>query len=396
MASNHIHSGLKLFYSPSYIAARCGFDTIRKPSWIAESLQRRPIPGVALAEPVALTADDLRQVHDPAYVDALQRGEPSSLAESSGLEWDAGMWTSLTASNGGVVAAALHALTQRRNAGSLSAGIHHARRHAGAAYCGVNGLALAARAALNAGASRVLVVDLDAHCGGGTVSIVRDWPEVHHLDIATNPFDRYDPAGVDSTLDIVSAADAYLPSLRRRLAALDREPFDLVLFGAGVDCHERSGGLTGITFALLAEREATVFSWAAERRLPVAFCLLGGYLGADLGEEALSRLHRLAIAAAALANRRERLDPNGVMELAATQDGAEGFSFDATGRKEDAAFHDALLGDEEDDPYAYDLDAFMNLSPAAQHRFLRDRLDHPGRQAEFIRELLDEDRSSGT
>jgi hypothetical protein len=38
----------------------------------------------------------------------------------------------------------------------------------------------------------------------------------------------------------------------------------------------------------------------------------------------------------------------------------------------------------------------MNLSPAAQHRFLRDRLDHPGRQAEFIRELLDEDRSSGT
>jgi acetoin utilization deacetylase AcuC-like enzyme len=167
------------------------------------------------------------------------------------------------------------------------------------AFCAINGLALAARAVLDAGAKRVLIIDTDAHCGGGTYSLVCGWPEVTHLDVAVSEFDSYEPErNTPSTLDIVTDASAYLPTLHSRLSALDGDPFDLVLLGVGVDCHQGNGGPRGVTYQLLAEREAMIFSWAAARAVPVAFCLLDGYKSPELSEEAVARLHRLAIAAA--------------------------------------------------------------------------------------------------
>ena len=70
-------------------------------------------------------------VHDPGYVRAVQTGEPRSLAESQGFDWDPGVWPMALATNGGVVAAALAALADGV-AGSLSSGLHHARRGSGA------------------------------------------------------------------------------------------------------------------------------------------------------------------------------------------------------------------------------------------------------------------------
>ena len=72
-------------------------------------------------------------------------------------------------SNGGAVAAGLAAL-EHGVAGSLSSGLHHARREKGAGFCTFNGLVIAAREALTAGARSVLILDFDAHCGGGTRS----------------------------------------------------------------------------------------------------------------------------------------------------------------------------------------------------------------------------------
>jgi hypothetical protein len=50
---------------------------------------------------------------------------------------------------------------------------------------------------------------------------------------------------------------------------------------------------------MLAERERLVFAWCREKRLPVAFVLAGGYLGAGLDRAGLVALHRLTLAAAA-------------------------------------------------------------------------------------------------
>lgn len=240
-------------------------------------------------------------MHTPEYVDAVAVGRPRFLAESNGFPWDQQLWTAVTSSSGGAVAAALHALAGRCHAGTLSSGLHHASASMGAGFCTFNGLALAARAALDAGAARILILDLDAHCGGGTHSIVRQWSGVMQLDISVSAVDCYTPEPASGfTLDLVHHADEYLPTLTRRLDALGTTELDLVIYNAGMDPHERSaiGGLDGITSALIAERESMVFHWAQRRRLPVAFTLAGGYVSAGLSREQLVALHRLTIAAA--------------------------------------------------------------------------------------------------
>jgi acetoin utilization deacetylase AcuC-like enzyme len=291
---------MRLFYSPAYVLAGYAFDTTRKSAWIAESLAQDPIPGAEIAAPAALTAAEVEAVHDPTYVAAVRSGQPRALAESQGFRWDAGLWPMVLASNGGAVAAARAAL-EAGVAGSLSSGLHHARRDHGAGYCTFNGLVLAVRAARAAGARRILILDLDAHCGGGTHSLLGTDPAVWHLDVAVHPFDAYDP-GARATLDLVTTAAAYLPTIQARLAALaDGPAFDLCLYNAGMDPYAGCpiGGLPGIGETMLAERERLVFAWCRERSIPVAFVLAGGYIGAGFTAAGLVALHRLTLVAAA-------------------------------------------------------------------------------------------------
>jgi acetoin utilization deacetylase AcuC-like enzyme len=298
---NTEHASTHVYYSPAYAAAGYSFDTTRKARWVAESLCERPIAGVVLVAPEPLTAAHLAAVHESTYVDAVRTGTPRALAESNGFEWDPGIWEAVCASNGGAVAAAVHALQTGRNSGSLSSGLHHAHRGCGAAFCTFNGLALAAKAALDAGAASLLVLDVDAHPGDGTVDIVSEWPGVWHADVTVCPWAVRPRDPSRCTSDIVRRAAQYLPTLERRLGALDAGAFDLCLYNAGMDPHEDSevGGLPGITSAVLREREQMVFGWAAGARLPVAFVLAGGYAGPRLSRHALVDLHRSTIEAAA-------------------------------------------------------------------------------------------------
>lgn len=290
-----------VFYSPEYVAAGHAFDTTRKAAAIAASLERDPIAGVRLAAPEPLTAEQIARVHAPEYVAAVQTGHPAPLAQSNRLQWDPGLWHAVCASNGGAVAAALHAFRSRTHAGSLSSGLHHARREHGAGFCTFNGLALAAGALRDAGVRRILIVDVDAHMGGGTYSLVHGLPGVVHLDVAVSgSVDVYAPAAAPDALAIVGHADEYLGTIDGMLRTVDDEAFDVCLYNAGMDPHEDSaiGGLDGITTAILRARERRFFQWTARRQIPVAFVLAGGYASAGLTEEALVGLHRLTIEAA--------------------------------------------------------------------------------------------------
>src|SRR5262245_46897602 len=267
-----------VFYDPSYAAAGFAFPTTRKARWIAESLRATPIPGITLEQPPPLTEEDLLTAHDSEYIRAVRTGQPRSLAQSQELEWDPGLWPMVLASNGGAVAAALRAM-QDGIAGSLSSGLHHARRDQGYGYCTFNGLALAANSALAAGAGDVLILDLDAHCGGGTHGIIAGNPHIWQVDVSVDRFDLYEP-GERTTLDIVVNAADYLPTITRRLRESQTRRFGLCLYNAGMDPHEDcpEGGLAGITDHHLRAREELVFAWCRQRELPVAFLTAGGYL----------------------------------------------------------------------------------------------------------------------
>lgn len=290
-----------VYYSPSYSAAVHAFPTTRKARWIAESLAASPLVGIDLEAACPLSEEQLLATHTASYVNAVRTGEPVELAQSQGFPWDPRLWEMVLASNGGVVTAALRAL-ETGVAGSLSSGLHHARCDRGQGYCTFNGLVIAARAAIAAGARKVLILDLDAHCGGGTHSMIVDNPNIWQVDVSVDPYDSYEcgPGG-RTTLDIVGCADHYLATISRRLQECAAQHFGLCLFNAGMDPHEDSpeGALPGIEEQALQERERLVFTWSRDQGVPIAFAVAGGYVKAPrMDETRLVALHRLTLQAA--------------------------------------------------------------------------------------------------
>lgn len=297
---------MNLYYSPDYVGSSYAFETTRKAKWVADSLETVPIDGVEIVEPRPLSWDQVVQVHDPDYARSVQTGVPRYLAESQGFEWDPGLWPMVLASNGGAVAAALDAL-QSGLAGSLSSGLHHARRGYGAGFCTFNGLVIAAQEALAAGAESVLILDLDAHCGGGTASLIETEPRIWQVDVSVSAFDIYaSPAHHDRDprvrLQVVHGSKQYLEDVDRSLreVASMSPAFDLCLYNAGMDPFEgcSTGGLAGITTEILDARERLVFAWLQAQDIPTAFVLAGGYIGWGLDAGGLVELHRLTLAAA--------------------------------------------------------------------------------------------------
>jgi acetoin utilization deacetylase AcuC-like enzyme len=303
---------MNVFYSPDYVGAAYSFETTRKARWIADSLLANPIAGTELVQPQPLSEEQVLQIHDPSYVQAVRTGSPRYLAESQGFTWDPGMWPMVLASNGGVVAATLDALCHGCS-GSLSSGLHHAAYGSGAGFCTFNGLVIAAREALAAGADSVLILDLDAHCGGGTASLIATDERIWQVDVAVNSFDYYSDALRASSngrisLRLVHDGGHYLAEVEAALEEAEQQMqsagmthFDLCLYNAGMDPFEggSTGSLRGITRDILAERERLVYAWLNRKAQAAAFVLAGGYLGPDLDAEGLVDLHRLTIAAAA-------------------------------------------------------------------------------------------------
>ena len=204
---------MKLFFNNDYLAAEHLFDTTRKAGWIVDSLA---VPGLQITSPPAVTREQLLEVHSAEYVDAVISGEPASLSRSQGFTWGPRLFPAVAASTGGVIAAAREAGIS----GSLSSGLHHARRERGCGSCTFNGLAIAAKDAVRRGVPSVLILDFDAHGGGGTASLIADEPRITQLDISTNDSDSYP----DSSNARVVIADRhnYLQTIERELARLGR------------------------------------------------------------------------------------------------------------------------------------------------------------------------------
>lgn len=287
---------MKVHYRPAYNATSVAFDTTRKATAIAARLRHHPIDGVELVSPTLATAAEIGDTHDRDYVRALRTGTPRHLAASNGIGWDEQLLTAVRASTGGVRSAVLDALTNRVNSGSLSSGLHHAAADGGRGFCTLNGLVIGAAAARRAGAERVLIVDFDAHCGGGTASLIDGRAGIEQIDVSVSSFDQY-RSRPDARLAMSDGND-YLGDLQRMLATVDTPgSVDVVIYNAGMDPHQHAGGIAPIDTDTLRAREEMVFGWAASFGLPVAWVLAGGYTGQITMDE-LVDLHLLTVRAA--------------------------------------------------------------------------------------------------
>ena len=270
---------MKIFYNDGYVAPNHSFDTTRKAAWIADAIHETGVPGVELVDPACFTGlaeQVIESIHDTEYVDALRKGEPEGLASSQGFVWDEGIWEMALNSTAGVLGAVTEALASGSSAGSLSSGLHHARASEGSGFCTVNGLAGAARHALGLVDGTVVVLDVDAHCGGGTHSLIGHEERIRHLDLSVSSFDSYAAAG-DNRL-VLLTRDAGRAGFDRRYldeldGLLDQIPDDtgLVAYNAGMDPHPT------VSSAALTRRENRVAEWCSVNSVPVTFVLAGGY-----------------------------------------------------------------------------------------------------------------------
>lgn len=280
---------MKIYYNDKYTASKYAFDTTRKSRAIAERLSLNPIVNIDLTDPDSDFTDEtgkvwlssfgevaqerIRNIHSAEYVDAVHNGDPIHLAESQGFDWDKGIYDMAVAHATGLVAATADALRNKTRSGSLSSGLHHAHIEHGAGYCTFNGLAAAADFAVNAwGTERVLIIDFDAHSGGGTWEIISEKLDsnVAQIDVTCSAYDTFTPDG-ESSIWYTGHQD-YRETIDKALiyASKKMDKFDFIIYNAGMDPLNAGVSLSDIIY-----REKAVREFIGET--PAIFALAGGY-----------------------------------------------------------------------------------------------------------------------
>lgn len=240
---------------------------------------------------VALPASDgeLALVHTPSYVQSVVQGTLSAAAQREiGFPWSEAMVERSRRSVGATVMAARAVLFEAEGvSANMAGGTHHAYASKGSGFCVFNDAAVAARlmqaewARSHVTPLNVAIIDLDVHQGNGSAHIFANDKNVFTLSLhgARNfPFAK-EVSDLDVELPDGCDDDAYLHALDLALAELtSRFTPNLVIYLAGADPHEgdRLGRLK-LSFDGLEARDRRVFDWAWSQRIPLAFCMAGGY-----------------------------------------------------------------------------------------------------------------------
>ena len=303
---------MKAFYSDTFVLPlpeQHRFP-MAKYRLLRERLVEEEIVAAAdLHVPDPIAWQDVRLVHDAAYVDAVANGTLTAAAQRRiGFPWSAMMVERSRRSVGATLAAAREVLKGRprlhpsaaserlrtvRDAGSiaptlfavsanLAGGTHHAFRDRGEGYCVFNDVAVAAAVLQRDGVvGRAAVVDCDVHQGNGTAAIFHGDPSVFTFSLhgAKNfPF-RKEVSDLDVAFEDGAGDDEYLAALKAHLpGVLDSQRPDLVFYLAGADPYEgdRLGRLK-LTIDGLRARDRVVFEACRDRGVPVVVAMSGGY-----------------------------------------------------------------------------------------------------------------------
>lgn len=131
------------------------------------------------------TEDDLVTVHDPAFIEAVQRaGRTGRPEEEFGLGTeDNPLFRDMHHASAHVVGASVEACRrvwegEALHAANVMGGLHHAMPGRASGFCIYNDVAVGIRWLLAHGAKRVAYVDLDVHHGDGVERVFYDDPRV--------------------------------------------------------------------------------------------------------------------------------------------------------------------------------------------------------------------------
>ncbi len=239
--------------------------------------------------------ESLARIHDAAYLDALDRALASGWGQ---LDEDTfcspgSREASLRAAGGAArLARALMAGEARRGVALLRPPGHHAEADRAMGFCLLNNVAVAAEAAIAAGAARVAIVDWDVHHGNGTQHVFEDRADVLFVSLHQWPLypgtgrageiGRGPGAGRTMNLALPAGAgdEVYGEAFRRVvIPALRAHAPDLILVSAGFDAHARdplaSMELSSAAYGAMSSAIVSVAEALGHGR--VGFVLEGGY-----------------------------------------------------------------------------------------------------------------------
>jgi len=234
---------MKIYWNEEYCAPQTNFETFQKSRLIVEQLTKEPDPSIAICDPADVggsLATAQRQVEkytNTEYLQAVMTGQPRGLAETNGFSWDDGVYRSVINSTAGILCAIDDLIeTDELTSGSLSSGLHHANASRGMGFCTINSLAIGALYAREKG-KKVAILDLDAHCGGGTNSMIAN-TTIAHFDLSISGLDHYPNTEMNpwSILRVTQAdSEQYLQEVDDMLSKLVAFGPEIVLYNAGVD-----------------------------------------------------------------------------------------------------------------------------------------------------------------
>lgn len=251
-----------VFYDPrqNVVSNQSFSPSAGKPALVVESWLNTGIP-IQIENYNPLTAIQICSAHDSIYVDEVLKlkrdnGFGNRLPEVA----ESLLWTC-----GSIATAACTSLELGINTFSPTSGFHHAHYSSGGGFCTFNGLLIAAQFAKQLGATKVGILDLDQHDSDGCKDIIR------HLGIDWIQLYSYGSDGPSKKSD----ADLWIKNLPQIL--FNFEGCDLIIYNAGMDCHEKDpmGGV--LSTAQIHQREMYVYETFLALDIPVCTSLAGGY-----------------------------------------------------------------------------------------------------------------------
>jgi acetoin utilization deacetylase AcuC-like enzyme len=236
-----------------------------------------------LIEAPAASDTQLLYAHDPSYLLKVIEGKLNPEEQKEiGFPWSEKMVERSRRSAGATIAAAKTAINEGVS-GNLAGGTHHAYRNVGSGFCVFNDSAVAARALQKKISPnlKIAIIDLDVHQGNGTAAILQHDASIFTLSIHGENNFPFQKEKSDLDLGLADGCDdqTYLQSLNQCLDQLDdRFDPDFVIYLAGADPHEEDRlGRLKLSKKGMRARDETVFQYALDKQIPVAFSMAGGY-----------------------------------------------------------------------------------------------------------------------
>jgi acetoin utilization deacetylase AcuC-like enzyme len=179
---------------------------------------------------------------------------------------------------------------------------HHAGRDYCGGFCFLNNAAIAAQAFVDAGASRVAILDVDFHHGNGTQSIFYERSDVFFASLHGEPSDHYpfysgfaDERGsgpgegynLNVPMPAGTTGDVWLWALAGVCRAINDVGPDAIVISLGVDTFEKD---PISSFKLKSEDFLRLGALLAKLARPTVFVMEGGYALDDLASNVTNTL----------------------------------------------------------------------------------------------------------